>query len=359
MKMIPVSRLGKLIAVACVGLVLSACGEPKTSAKVRIVTKPAKAKIYLNGKYVGRSPCTIEVRDKSKTGKNKWESHLIEAQLAGFEMQNYEIAYQSGFAWVPDVVKLDLTKNKNYKPWQKGKTVTISDSDTTSGSSKKYVSKTAWHDTAKKDIDLTKKVNELASDRKRDSYTAKTPWQKADDQNEHATAKVKTFDPKKSKHASATDLQNFQCELRLIRVSDGKLITQQSAMASVKNSKKLTDILIGRLLRHLPEQDVSIATISLCNRRRTKNGRALSVKLTDMIEKALENSDQFDRVLKLDLRGSVENEMQLESATNLTGSTYRALLGGARYIIIGGVALQRVPDSLNESDAIYGKVKQN
>ena len=334
-----------LLFVACLNCV--GCKNLKTSASFMVETEPAKAKIYLNGKYVGRSPCKVVVRDKGSS--DHWERHKIEAQLAGYELQDYEVTYRTGAAWVPSPIKLDLTKSKSFKRLEGSKEIAVN--QTVKKNNKTII--------IKNDSDKKNKLvpNEAKKEISTDKIAKKDPDKKiADSKNsEKSTRKI----IKKIKPADKlNDNQNFICELRLVRVEDGKVMTQQSAMASVGNARKLAAVLIDKIIRHLPEDDIPIAAICLCNRRRSSEGQRLSIIMSQQVEAALLKTDQFDRVVSVNLRSLIDNELKLENAKTMSDSTYESLLDGAQYMIIGGVALQKKPSSLNEKDTHYGTVKK-
>ena len=335
-----------IASLCCAG-----CKKLKTSATFTVETEPAKARIYLNGKYVGLSPCKVKVKDKGNA--DHWERHKIEAQLAGYDVHNYEVSYRTGSAWVPSPVKLELIKSKNYKPWKgDSKKVATSEKNANDKEPATEVKNNDKKITIAKNIadDKDKPKKNIVKKNPKDDIAKTSPV----DDKKKSKKVVKKIKPAKKLNKN----QNFLCELRLVRVSDGKVITQQSAMASVKNARKLAIVLIDKISSHLPEDDVPIASICLCNRRRSSKGQRLSMIMSKQVEAALLKSDQFDRVVSVDLRSLISNELKLENAKTLTSSTVEALLEGAKYMIIGGVALQKSPKSLSRNDTHYGSVKR-
>ena len=87
------------------GVLLTAfigCSDNGTTVKVE--TTPAAAKVFIDGKFVGLSPCECFIRDSQPD--DLWEQHVIEVKAKGFEAQSRKLRYRTGAAWLPD--KIDV-----------------------------------------------------------------------------------------------------------------------------------------------------------------------------------------------------------------------------------------------------------
>ena len=131
------------------------------------------------------------------------------------------------------------------------------------------------------------------------------------------------------------------CELRLARVSDGKVVSQVSAIDAYANIKNLAEVMVERLKQE--SSGGSVVIMTLCNRRGTMQGGLIAEEMSKNITTALKNADGFRLVRTLNLREILSTEQKLESAKDITAPRYRILLNGAEYVLIGGVALNNQP----------------
>lgn len=63
-----------------------------TSAKVNINSDPNKAKVYVNGSFVGKTPTEVKLSSK--------ESHQIEFQKEGYEARGLNLTNNIGVGWI-------------------------------------------------------------------------------------------------------------------------------------------------------------------------------------------------------------------------------------------------------------------
>lgn len=139
------------------------------------------------------------------------------------------------------------------------------------------------------------------------------------------------------------------CELRLVRASDGRVVSQVSTLGSYANIKHLAEAMVGRLEQE--SSGGSVMMMTLCNRRQTQQGLLVSREMSENVAAALKNISGFKFVRTLNLREILPTEQTLESAQDITAPRFRILLNGARYIVIGGVGLSRLPNVTLKSAA--------
>ena len=167
-------------------------------------------------------------------------------------------------------------------------------------------------------------------------FTSTSPWTKA--------APASGTKTEVTKHSAVTPPNSSRiiaCELRLARVSDGKVISQVSALDSYANIKRLSDVMIGRLEQE--SSGGSVIMMTLCNRRGTRQGQLIAEEMSENITAALKNAGGFKFVGRLNLRDIFPTEQKLESARDITAPRFRILFKGAEYVVIGGVALNKPP----------------
>lgn len=77
------------------------CADNGTTVKVE--TTPSAAKVFIDGKFVGLSPCECFIRDAKPD--DLWEQHTVEVKAKGFEAQSRRLRYRTGAAWLPDKIE--------------------------------------------------------------------------------------------------------------------------------------------------------------------------------------------------------------------------------------------------------------
>ncbi|MCK5113236.1 MAG: hypothetical protein KAR11_00545 [Phycisphaerae bacterium] len=164
------------------------------------------------------------------------------------------------------------------------------------------------------------------------TFTAASPWAKAAPAlgtKRPVATQVMVVPPNPSRVVA--------CELRLARVSDGKVLSQVSALDSYANINRLAEVMVGRLASECPGGKVVVMT--LCNRRGTNQGRLIAGEMSNNVTTALKNSQGLEFIRILNLREILTKEQKLESAKDITAPRFKILLSGADYVLIGGVAL--------------------
>ncbi len=138
-------------------------------------------------------------------------------------------------------------------------------------------------------------------------------------------------------------LSRVTCEIMLVRVSDGKVLSHASGMVCDDFLARLADQLTRIIKRHVPPgQSGTLAVCRLRNRRETPRGSDLADKLTALISREMSFASPRGLARDFDLRQSVT-----ESKTDLPGilkkRNVREKLHGIEYVIIGGLAEAIVP----------------
>ena len=91
------------------------------------------------------------------------------------------------------------------------------------------------------------------------------------------------------------------CELRVVRVSDGRVISSASAIATCGNIGRLAKVLVGEFGRDgkIPI-GVSIIAVSLSNREGTDQGLLLAETMTGHVVSALKRASKFKFLKQID-----------------------------------------------------------
>lgn len=129
------------------------------------------------------------------------------------------------------------------------------------------------------------------------------------------------------------------CELRLVRLSDGRVLLQRSRLSAVHMSPQMVSDMVNDFVVAMKTDPKNIVVISLGNRRQTPMGKALAKQLTDQVTVQMNRAIRRN-VYSVDLRSILLNESEIERATHLmTHPEVRKRLAGAQYAIQGGVAI--------------------
>jgi len=86
---------------------VAGCSDNGTTVKVE--TTPSAAKVFIDGKFVGLSPCECFIRDSQPD--DLWEQHTVEVKAKGFESQSRRLRYRTGAAWLPDKIEFVMSKS--------------------------------------------------------------------------------------------------------------------------------------------------------------------------------------------------------------------------------------------------------
>jgi hypothetical protein len=168
------------------------------------------------------------------------------------------------------------------------------------------------------------------------TFRSASPWAKAAPAN---GTKVQV-----AKHSAVTPPNSSRiiaCDLRLVRVLDGKVVSQVSVLDSYANIKNLAEVMVGRLQQE--SLGGSVVMMTLCNRRGTRQGQLVGREMSENVTTALKNASGFKFVRILNLREILPTEQTLECAKDVTAPRFRVLFNGAEYVLIGGVALNKLP----------------
>lgn len=138
--------------------------------------------------------------------------------------------------------------------------------------------------------------------------------------------------------AASNYLSRVTCEIMLVRVSDGRVLSQASGMVCDDFLARLSARLTGIIKRYVPPgPSGTLAVCSIRNRRETKRGWGLADKLTHFISREMSFASSRGLARNIDLRPLVsESEMDLPKI--LKRRNVRDKLKGIEYVIIGGLA---------------------
>lgn len=130
------------------------------------------------------------------------------------------------------------------------------------------------------------------------------------------------------------------CELRIIRISDGQVLSSASAVATYRNIAQLARALVGEFGRdgRIPI-GAEVVAVSLSNREGSDQGLLVAEKMTEHVVVALKRASKFRFLKRIDLREVFDEEQKLECSRCVTAPTLHKLMRSAKYIIVGGIAL--------------------
>ncbi len=155
-----------------------------------------------------------------------------------------------------------------------------------------------------------------------------------DDSDMPASLRVEG-NPKKSGRKANADLIRAACEIRVVRVSDGRVICQASALAGSDQLALLATTLAEQLKDNTPRG--SIAVGSMRNRRQSEAGKMLAEKLTDMVWREMSFANPSGAAKNIPLR-DILPENQLDLPKIVLYPEISEKLRGIRYIVLGGLA---------------------
>jgi curli biogenesis system outer membrane secretion channel CsgG len=129
------------------------------------------------------------------------------------------------------------------------------------------------------------------------------------------------------------------CELRLVRLSDGRVLVQRSRLSAVHMLPQMVSEMVHDFIVAMEGDPKEIVVISLGNRRQTPMGKALAKQLTNQVTTQMNRATRRT-VYSVDLRKILLKESEIERATHLmTHPQVRKRIAGAQYAIQGGVAI--------------------
>lgn len=334
------------------------CEETRT---VLVKTEPAGANVSINGKLAGASPCKVQWKDARPD--DQWELHVIEAKAKGYAPQQKEIRYRTGEAWLPEKIELKLVPADGLVPVE-----------APNPAPEKHVT---W--TPKKEFPTANNTPpkpepaevpppkpELA--RRSASEPIGPPKPAATKTQDKTTAKPEsafsiwrpkgrfraTPDPtpapveagpavreEREYHTVATTYDTgrlFTCEVRLVRLSDGRVLGQASLLAPYSRRKQIADVLVRLLAKDAPDA-ANIAVGCLSNRRHGSAGRSLCDEMTSEVVQAVRQSPGLRYVKQVNLRNVILDEEMVESPKIVSDRRIAHLFTGADHVIVGGAAM--------------------
>jgi hypothetical protein len=374
-----------LFGLAVLAVVLfSGCEEaPKT---IRVETRPSAAKIFLNGELVGKSPCTCQIVDKKNP--HHWEHHVLEARAEGYRPSGREFRYRTGSAQLPERIVLELTPQATetadaalgpQTSTANDPRLGESDGDF-GGESPQVLADSMWgpvnsaerKPVPKSPAKARKTVLVRPKGQSPSEPPAKVAWasRRADQRPKDAKGGevvVETFakpapavvqplnkpdDPwlpetllgrsTEQVQAGWEDLpvptRRLAVELRIVRLSDGRVLGQESILATYGDRNQLADVLVD-LLAQKVLQGGRVAVGTLCNRRQSATGRRVAAQVTSEVVRAIRQHPRTGFVKRVNLRDVILDENRVEDPKIVCDARIRRLFGGAEYVVIGGVAL--------------------
>ena len=143
--------------------------------------------------------------------------------------------------------------------------------------------------------------------------------------------------------AASNYLSRVACEVKLVRLGDGRVLAQASGMVCDDFLPRLSATLARQLKRHLPPgPDGTVAVCSIRNRRQTARGEKLARRFTLALGREMSFNSPRGLARDIDLR-PLASESALDAPALLKRKDIRGVLAGAQYVVIGGLAEAVVP----------------
>ncbi len=141
--------------------------------------------------------------------------------------------------------------------------------------------------------------------------------------------------PKDADRKANAGLVRAACEIRVVRVLDGRVICQASGLAGPDQLSLLATTLAEQLKNNTPRG--SIAVGSMRNRRQSETGKMLAEKLTDLVWREMSFANPSGMAKNIPLR-DILPENQLDLPKIVLDPEISKRLRGIRYIVLGGLA---------------------
>jgi hypothetical protein len=133
------------------------------------------------------------------------------------------------------------------------------------------------------------------------------------------------------------------CEIRLVRVSDGRVLCQASGLAGLDQLSQLAEQLAEQIKREMPSgPDGQFSLCTIRNRRETEEGGKLASEMTRYLQRELSFDSPLGVAKQVDLRGRL-TETQLDLPQVVTDPALQDVFLGARYVVLGGLAESASP----------------
>jgi hypothetical protein len=347
---------------ALLGAILPSPGCDNDTRTIRVRTQPSGASVYIDGEFAGGAPCEVQWKDARPD--DLWELHVIEARARNYDPQRKEIRYRTGEAWLPEQVELTLTPTNSLVTQVEESTPEPEETPTT------------W--TPKKEIPTANNTPPKRQDPpqadpepvdspspsfsiwrpkggKRDMTSEPSPspspaptTQPVQRETEQAVspdtttpAKLVTLAP------GSSDMREFTtsgpnrllaCEVRLVRLSDGRVLSQASLQGPYSQREEMMDVLVKLLAKEAPD-DANVAVGCLSNRRRSTAGRTLCDEMTRAMDRSVRRTPGLRYVRQVNLRDVILDEQMVESPRIVADRRIAYLFTGADHVIVGGAAM--------------------
>jgi hypothetical protein len=128
------------------------------------------------------------------------------------------------------------------------------------------------------------------------------------------------------------------CEVRMVRLSDGRVLAQASLLAPYSRRKEMADVLVKLLAKDAPD-DATVAVGCLSNRRRGPDGQTASDEMTRAVVRAVRQTPGLRYVRQVNLRDVILDEEMVESPKIVADHRLAHLFAGADHVIVGGAAM--------------------
>lgn len=383
----------RVVGRAALGVLLSAtigCRDEVHTLQVQ--THPPGAQVFIDGRLAGASPCKVQWKDAQPA--DLWERHVIEVRAEGFPPRQKEIRYRSGAAWLPDRLELTLSSSDGLAAEAGGEPAEASRSVVWTPGRKSEIIKKSSSPAAVRSaphpkpsrIRLPAKKNEASSAvRSAASQPAVSPGTQPAEPSfsfwrPKGRAARGSAEPPKKPSASGTNargagepvsspssppakqaatssapanaswesaavraflaapsVRQLACEVKLVRLSDGRVLAQASLLAPTDRREEMAKILVELLARQAPP-GAEVAVGCLSNRRGSPEGQALCDEMTLSLLDAVRQSSAWRFVKSVNLRDVILDEKMLESPKIVSDRRIAHLFDGADHVIVGGLA---------------------
>ncbi len=128
------------------------------------------------------------------------------------------------------------------------------------------------------------------------------------------------------------------CEIRLVRLSDGRVLSQASLLGPYSRRTEMVNALVKLLAREAPD-DAAIAVGSLSNRRHEPAGQIACEEMTHILVRAVQQTPGLHYVKQVNLRDVILDEEMVESPKIVADRRIAHIFTGASHVIVGGAAM--------------------
>lgn len=357
---------------AAIGLAVWMMMGCEQGQPLKVETQPSGAKIFLNDRFVGRSPVVCHIRDARPA--DLWEHHIIEARLENAPSVCRHLRYRSGAPWFPETLVLRFppgTTRQAETPrmWVPGSANAEPTTAWAIASSRpkaqRHPAEHAAPNPAATEFLASMVETHVASLHKAPPAAVEAPAPQpspkapsARDSEFHSPASrpcepipmapeqgpVQLADPPHEDHP-------VTCELRIARVRDGRVLAQASGMARYGRLSDLAKRLVEQLDASCPSA-ATVACVDLCDRRDTPGNRRVAEDFTTHVANAIRSRQGMTFVRHVALRDHLQEEHMVECSSAVTAKEMQSHFDGAEYVILGGVALKiRTVDLMRAKEA--------